>query len=153
TGTLNIDKYGGLLRKLPFIGTVLIMAMLAGCGLPGFANFAGEILVLFGVWHAHMPQFVVAAAWGALLIGAIYMLRAIRDILHGPLPEHLATVRDASLWRKLPFALLIGALLLFGIFPKSLTDKIKPSAETIFSAMAKPLPGLAKNKLRLTKHE
>src|SRR5437867_11915677 len=23
TGTLNIDKYGGLLRKLPFIGTVL----------------------------------------------------------------------------------------------------------------------------------
>src|SRR5204863_1522835 len=79
TGTLNIDKYGGLLRKLPFIGTVMIIAMMAGCGLPGFANFPGELLVLFGVWGS-LPWFVVAAAWGALIIGAIYMLRAIRDI-------------------------------------------------------------------------
>src|SRR5438477_12701394 len=46
TGTLDIDRYGGLLRRLPFIGTILIMAAFAGCGLPGFANFAGEVLVL-----------------------------------------------------------------------------------------------------------
>lgn len=144
TGTLNIDKYGGLLRKLPFIGTVMIMAMLAGCGLPGFANFAGEILVLFGVWHAQMPQFVVAAAWGALLIGAIYMLRAIRDVLHGPLAENLAVVRDASHWRKLPFALLIAVLLLFGISPRSLTEKIKPSAETILNlSLSRPAISLS----------
>ena len=37
--TLEMDEMGGLLRKLPFIGTVMIMAMLAGCGLPGFADF------------------------------------------------------------------------------------------------------------------
>ena len=41
TGTLEIDQLGGLLRKLPFLGAALIMAMFAGCGLPGFANFAG----------------------------------------------------------------------------------------------------------------
>ena len=134
TGTLNIDKYGGLLRRLPFIGSVMIMAMMAGCGLPGFANFAGEILVLFGVWRAKMPQFVVAAAWGGLLIGAIYMLRAIRDILHGPLAEDLGDVRDANHWRKVPFALLIAVLLLFGISPRKLTDKINPSAETILTS-------------------
>jgi NADH:ubiquinone oxidoreductase subunit 4 (subunit M) len=59
------------------------------------------------------------------------MLRAIRDILHGPLPEHLSAVRDATMWRKVPFTLLLGGLLGFGIFPKTLTDKIKPSAEAI----------------------
>jgi len=130
TGTLSIDKYGGLLRRLPFIGTAMIMAMMAGCGLPGFANFAGELLVLFGVWGS-LPWFVVGAAWGALIIGAVYMLRAIRDILHGPLSEHLSAVRDATMWRKVPFALLLAGLLGFGIFPKTLTDKIKPSAESI----------------------
>src|SRR5262245_32281727 len=41
TGTLNMDELGGLLRRLPFIGAAIIMAMLAGCGLPGFANFVG----------------------------------------------------------------------------------------------------------------
>jgi len=137
TGTLNMDKYGGLLRRLPFIGTVLIMAMMAGCGLPGFANFAGEILVLFGVWNSLLPGFVVAAAWGALVIGAIYMLRAIRDILHGPAQESLVTVRDASAWRKVPFALLVAALLIFGIYPRALTEKIKPSAEPIIGMAIK----------------
>src|ERR1043166_4239018 len=68
TGTLNMDRYGGLLRRLPFVGTALVIAMMAGCGLPGFANFAGEVLVLFGVWDSRLPGFVVAAAWGALII-------------------------------------------------------------------------------------
>jgi NADH-quinone oxidoreductase subunit M len=133
TGTLNMDKYGGLLRRLPFIGTVMIMAMLAGCGLPGFANFAGEILVLFGAWDSWLKfhSFVVIAAWGALIIGAIYMLRAVRDIFHGELTENFPAIRDATHWRKVPFLLLLGGLVIFGIFPKSLTDKIEASAQSI----------------------
>jgi NADH:ubiquinone oxidoreductase subunit 5 (subunit L)/multisubunit Na+/H+ antiporter MnhA subunit len=50
TRTLDMSQLGGLLHRLPFIGTALIMAMLAGCGLPGFANFVGEIMVFFGSW-------------------------------------------------------------------------------------------------------
>ena len=73
---------GGLLRHLPFIGTVMIMAMLAGCGLPGFANFPGEVMVLFGSWD-RFPLVAALAIWGALVIGGVYMLRAIRNIWHG----------------------------------------------------------------------
>ena len=122
-----------------FIGAALVMAMMAGCGLPGFANFAGEVLVLFGAWKS-LPWFVVLAAWGALVIGAVYMLRAIRDVLHGPMSEEWAAVPDASLWRKVPFALLLASLLAFGFFPGLLTEKIRPSLEPIVSqATAKPL--------------
>src|SRR5579859_3825966 len=85
TGTLEIEQLGGLLRRLPFIGTVLIMALFAGCGLPGFANFAGEVTVFFGAWGS-FHTVVAIAAWGALITGAVYMLREIRNILHGPLP-------------------------------------------------------------------
>lgn len=134
TNTLNMDEMGGLLRKLPFIGAALIMAMMAGCGLPGFANFVGELSVLFGAWkgsfgHAHW--FVVVAAWGGLVIGAIYMLRAVRTVLHGELSDKWAGVVDATLWRKAPFALLLAALVVFGFWPRLLTDKIKPSADAI----------------------
>jgi NADH-quinone oxidoreductase subunit M len=134
TGTLNMDEMGGLLRKLPFIGGALVMAMFAGCGLPGFANFVGELSVLFGAWKgsfAHTPWFVAAAAWGGLVIGALYMLRAVRRVLHGELAGKWAEVQDATPWRKLPFALLLAALLVTGCWPRLLSDKIKPSAESI----------------------
>ncbi len=131
TGTLEMDKLGGLLRKLPFIGAALVMAMLAGCGLPGFANFAGEVAVFFGAWTT-FKAVTVLACWGALVIGAVYMLRAVRAILHGPLNEPRAGLADAvSPWRKLPFALLLACLLVFGFFPRLLADKITPDAERL----------------------
>ena len=56
------------------------------------------------------------------------MLRAIRAMLHGPLPEKWAAVADApNFWSKAPFILLLAALLVFGCFPSLLTNKIEPS--------------------------
>ncbi len=140
TGTLEIKELGGLLRKLPFIGTVLIMAAFAGCGLPGFANFAGEVTVFFGVWQEPGLRLVtVLACWGALIIGPIYMLRAVRNVLHAGLPDKWANVTDAPhLWRKAPFIILIASLLLFGCLPRLLTDKITPSASRIVQ-LARPV--------------
>jgi NADH-quinone oxidoreductase subunit M len=131
TGTVQIDQLGGLLRRMPFIGGALMMAAFAGCGLPGFANFAGEITVLFGAWKA-FRLVTILACWGALVIGAIYMLRAVRGLLHGPLPEKWAGVADAPhLWRKLPFVMLLTALIVFGCVPGLLTEKIGPSVKPI----------------------
>jgi NADH-quinone oxidoreductase subunit M len=131
TGTLQIDQLGGLLRRLPFIGTALMMAAFAGCGLPGFANFAGEITVFFGAWKAFRTVTVIAC-WGALIIGAVYMLRAIRSMLQGPLPEKWNAVADAPhLWRKAPFLVLLATLLVFGFAPRLLTEKIKPGVDGV----------------------
>ncbi len=71
---------------LVLLGTVLLMAAMAGCGLHGFSNFVGEVTVFFGAWKV-FPFVTGCALWDALLIGAIYMLRAVRNILHGPLAE------------------------------------------------------------------
>ena len=137
TGTLEMSRLGGLCRQIPFIGTALLMAAMAGCGLPGFANFVGEVTVFFGAWKV-FPLVTGLALWGALLIGALYMLRAVRNILHGPLPEKWNSVPDAGLWRKLPYALLLASLFVFGIWPRLLTEKITPDAQKIV-AMANPV--------------
>jgi NADH-quinone oxidoreductase subunit M len=139
TGTLEIKELGGLLRKLPFIGAVLVMAAFAGCGLPGFANFAGEVTVFFGAWQEPKLRLVtVLACWGALIIGSIYMLRAVRNVLHAELPERWSGITDANPWRKLPFVILTACLLVFGCIPRLLTDKIKPSVWNIVQ-MARPI--------------
>jgi NADH-quinone oxidoreductase subunit M len=141
TGTLQMDKFGGLLKQLPFVGTAMIMAMFAGCGLPGFGNFVGELLVLFGSWEGlglatgRAPHwFVVAGAWGALVIGAIYMLRAVRNIWQGESSNQWTTLRDAGAWRKVPFVLLLAALIAMGVWPRMLIDKIEPNAREVVSA-------------------
>jgi NADH-quinone oxidoreductase subunit M len=144
-GTVNLDQLGGLLRAMPFLGGVMVMAMFAGCGLPGFANFPGEALTLFGAWPTHRTV-VVLAAWGALVIAAVYMLRAVRALWHGPLPERWREVRDArGAWVRLPFALLLGALLVFGCWPRLLTDPIRPVAARLVEPTARTgvAPGLA----------
>ena len=131
TGTLQMSELGGLCRKLPFIGSGLLMAAMAGCGLPGFANFVGEAAVFFGAWKM-FPTITIIALWGALVIGGVYMTRAIRNVLHGPLPEKWKSITDASnVWRKLPYALLLVSLLVFGFWPKLLTEKINPDAAKI----------------------
>ena len=46
--------------------------------------------------------------------------------------ENSNPIRDAqSLWRKFPYALLLVSLIAFGFYPRLLTDKIKPTAESI----------------------
>lgn len=133
TGTLEIRQLGGLLQKMPFIGAAIIMAAFAGCGLPGFANFAGEITVFFGAWTSY-KLVTILACWGALVIGAIYMLRAVRGILHGPLPNTWMRVVDArGFWTRTPFVMLLAALLIFGFAPRLLTDKITPDARRVLA--------------------
>jgi len=143
TGTLEIQQLGGLLRRLPFVGSVLIMAAFAGCGLPGFANFAGEVTVFFGAWKAYRLV-TVLACWGALMVGAIYLLRAIRAMLLGPALEKWSAVADAThAWRRTPFVILLCALLLFGFWPRLLTDKIQASVSPIVARFGAPTAVLA----------
>jgi len=131
TGTLEMRQLGGVARKMRFIGVLLTMAAMAGCGLPGFANFVGEVTVFFGAWTI-FPLITGLALWGALIVGAVYMLRAVRTVLHGPVGENsVANSVDANMWRKIPYLILVASLLVFGFFPKLLTEKVQPVTEQI----------------------
>jgi NADH-quinone oxidoreductase subunit M len=155
TGSLDMGRMGGLLKQLPFTGTVMVMAMMAGCGLPGFGNFVGEMLVLFGGWKSDLlicggwisfQWFVVAAAWGALIVAAVYMLRAVREMFHGALGEAWSESKDpAGAWRRLPYVVLLASLLALGVAPRLLTDHIEPRAQLIVDAVerSRPAPHLA----------
>jgi NADH-quinone oxidoreductase subunit M len=141
-GTLDMDKMGGFLQRMPFVGSAFLIAAMAGCGLPGFANFVGEAMTLFAAYKS-LPWITSIAVWGGLVIAAIYMLRAVRDVLHGPLPVEFDRIADAQgWWRKLPFALLFISLLFFGVWPRALTEKIRPAAQRIveLSTSGRPAP-------------
>lgn len=155
TGSLDMGRMGGLLSQVPFAGSLMVMAMLAGCGLPGFGNFVGEMMVLFGTWASPLTicggavsirWLVAAAAWGALLVAAVYMLRGIRVVFHGSVGEAWTGVADLTgAWRRLPFLVLLVGLLAVGVWPRLVTDPasdaVRPIAEAV--SRSRPLPSLA----------
>jgi hypothetical protein len=83
------------------------------------------------------------------MIGALYLLRAMRNVLHGPLPEKWSGISDAAhVWRKLPYALLLASLLIFGCFPRLLTEKITPDAEKIVKMVRGETVAVGSTRLR-----
>ena len=148
-GSLDMTRMGGLLRKMPLAGTALLMAMMAGCGLPGFANFAGEITIFFAAWSAGFQIITVIAAWSALVIGGLYMLRAIRNILHGSQGEDWDNASDAKPLVATAFGLLLAMLLVFGFAPNLLTKRINGEVEKIVR-LAKP-EGAAPEKVEVVR--
>jgi len=130
TKTRNLDELGGLLKCMPFIGTCFMMACLASAGVPGFANFVAEILVLLGAWDQY-PGLTVFAVFG-LVITAIYMLKAIRLGFQGPLAFKFEKLTDAqTFWAKFPYVLLLAILILVGCLPSIILTHIHSSTKAI----------------------
>lgn len=118
--TLELSEIGGLASKVPFLAVSFGFAAFASIGLPGFANFASEVTILFGAFTGagelgNLQKAAILALWG-VVISAVYMLRAYRNIFQGDSSQGLTLVRRDSL-NKIPIILMIVVLLLTGFFP------------------------------------
>ncbi|MDE1921519.1 MAG: NADH-quinone oxidoreductase subunit M [Candidatus Omnitrophica bacterium] len=134
TKTRNLDEWGGITKYMPFVGTCFIMAALASAGVPGFANFVAEILVLLGAWDQYR-WYTVWAVFG-LVITAIYLMKAIRLGFQGPPRPQFASLTDArTTVDKLPYALLLALLILTGCLPTVILSHIQTSTRVIVESM------------------
>ena len=71
------------------------------------------------------------------MIGGLYMMRAIRAILHGPLGGDWAKAADLRPLIATALGLLLAALLVFGFAPGLLAKRIEGDVEKIVR-LAKP---------------
>ena len=134
THTRMLGDLGGLMQKLPFVGVLFVMMSMASLGLPGFANFASELMVLVGSWERY-PVATILGAFG-LVIGATYLLRTVKTAWLGPLNPRWEHLRDArGLVECSPFLLLLGVLLLFGFYPLPIVDLIETGVTPIVQSV------------------
>jgi NADH-quinone oxidoreductase subunit M len=134
TGTLDYQDLGGLARNMPMLSFMFGLALFASIGLPGFANFASELLVFFGAFKnstagAGFNQFQIVgtiALWG-MVISAVYMLRAYKAIFMGERQARWQTVKDMPLSLSWAVSLLIAALLIVGLAPRIALDVVEPA--------------------------
>ncbi|MDZ4288156.1 MAG: NADH-quinone oxidoreductase subunit M [Prosthecobacter sp.] len=121
-GTLELAKLGGLGKHAPALAVLFAFGAFASIGLPGLANFSGEILVFLGCFtdfgsttFGPLQWTVVLALWGVVM-SAVYMLRAYRDIFQGSATSGLF-MNDSSFGQRLPLILLAAVLLVAGCCP------------------------------------
>jgi NADH-quinone oxidoreductase subunit M len=128
--TKAIADFGGLQKVMPVFAGFFLFMTFASIGLPGLNGFVGEFLVLVGS-YATLPVLAIIASLGVVL-AAIYLLWAYERVFTGePDKEENKVLVDLSL-REIgllaPIAILV---LVIGLFPAVLLDKIGPSTEAV----------------------
>lgn len=134
TATRSMQELGGLWGQAPCLAALFLLFALASLGLPGLANFAGEILVLLGTFQSH-PVWAVIALLG-VVFAAAYMLRLIQGVLWGPVKtERVMPDLTAREWLMLlPMAILVVWL---GLYPEPF---LAPLHGTVATLLAGGLP-------------
>ncbi len=129
THTRMIDKLGGLLKIMPFISTVFVLAGLCSLGLPGLSGFVAEMTVFMGAWQNPEPLYRLATilACASIVVTAVYILRAVGQTVMGPVTDaHYNNLTDAGWNEKLAALLLIIGIVAIGIAPFWLHKLVAP---------------------------
>ncbi len=138
THTFDLHEMGGLAQKTPVLAAFFVAATMASIGLPGFANFWGELSIFVAAWS--YSKVLTACAVAGIIISAIYGLRAAARVFFGPATPELERVTAAHppadlRWsEKIPALLLLAALLFIGFWPKSLSTPLNAALHPAWPA-------------------
>ncbi|MBC8006138.1 MAG: NADH-quinone oxidoreductase subunit M [Verrucomicrobia bacterium] len=139
THTRDIRQMGGLMKVIPFLAVIYMIAGFASLGLPGLSGFVAEMTVFVGAFQ-HQDMFhrvVTVIVCSSIVITAVYILKVVGIILLGPLKdEHHAHLTDAKWYEKLSTVTLVLAVAAIGIAPLWLSDTIIASLKPIVAKLA-----------------
>jgi NADH-quinone oxidoreductase subunit M len=140
THTRQLAQLGGLLKVMPFIASVFVIAGLCSLGLPGLSGFVAEVTVFMGSWQNadYFYRIATIIACASIVVTAVYILRAVGKAIMGPLEtKDYSLLTDARWNEKWAASLLVVGILIVGVAPFWLNDLISPGAETIMKNIGK----------------
>ena len=130
TKTTELSEQGGMAKSMPIISGFILAAGLASLGLPGMSGFVSEFMVFLGVFEQY-PLFGGIGALG-LILTAVYMLRAVMAITFGESKNKaLNSLDDVNGMEWTPLVVLLGLIILIGIYPAILQAPLHDTINTI----------------------
>jgi NADH-quinone oxidoreductase subunit M len=138
THTRMVEQLGGLLKIIPFISTVFVLAGLCSLGLPGLSGFVAEMTVFMGSWQNPDGWYRLATilACASIVVTAVYILRAVGKTVMGPVTDkHYLGLADATWNEKLAAGILLIGIVAIGVAPFWLNQLITPGAAQIMHVL------------------
>jgi NADH-quinone oxidoreductase subunit M len=114
-GSEDIREMGGIAMRAPVLATLFLVVALATLAIPGSGNFAGEFLILLGVFSSKVVFAIVAFA--GVVMAAVYSLRMYIRAMHNRTGPDVES-RELRLIDGLVLAPFIAAILLFALYPQ-----------------------------------
>lgn len=148
--TREIRAYGGIARRLPVLAFFMLLMTLSSIGLPGLNGFAGEFLLLVGMFQrawagpigllALYRAVSVLAVFGVVL-GAWYMLWLVERVFFGPLREPAVEhgqpsppIRDLSAREVAGLVPLVVFIVWIGLQPSFFLNRMGPALDRLTAA-------------------
>jgi NADH-quinone oxidoreductase subunit M len=123
-GSEDIRHMGGIAFRAPVFATLFLIVAFANLAMPGSSNFAGEFLILLGVFRAKIVIAIVAFAGVAM--ASVYTLRLFIRAMHNRVgPE--VTSRDIRPADGLVLVPLVAVILGFSLYPQIALHKGQPA--------------------------
>jgi formate hydrogenlyase subunit 3/multisubunit Na+/H+ antiporter MnhD subunit len=127
THTLNIERLGGLIKKMPQTAFLFLIAAIAICGLPPLNGFSSEFLIYGGLYNwlysASLISLIamVFSVGGLVLIGGLAMLcftKAFSIVFLGnSREEYHDEICETGFWQLFPMYLTVSLMIFIGLFP------------------------------------
>ena len=140
TGTTDLDRLGGLSRKMPWTTVLFLIGAFSISGIPPFNGFASKWMI----YQATYEKAVESGNIGFLLVTIIALITSVltlasfvkvsQSVFFGQLPKEYENVKEVSFGMR--FAMCIFALLcvLTGLFPDVVTKYLtEPAANAVFN--------------------
>ena len=125
-----IERYDGLVERMPAYAVAFMIFMLASVGLPGTSGFVGEFLIIVGAFQVNTWLALLTAS--GMVLGAVYMLYLYRRVIFGKMTkEDLFSILDMNWREKAVFAPLILLVFWMGLYPPSFLDVMSASVENL----------------------
>jgi NADH-quinone oxidoreductase subunit M len=138
THTRIIHEMGGLMKVIPFLAVVYVIAGLASLGLPGLSGFVAEMTIFVGSFQ-HTDTFhrvCTIVATSSIVITAVYILRVVGILLLGPIKnKEFEGLSDAKWWERLSLGTLVVSIAGIGLAPLWLSDMINASLVPIIEKL------------------
>ena len=141
TSERNLGKLGGLIRYMPWVAWITLLAVLASAGLPPFGGFVSEWLLLQSfLFSPSLPSsflnmlIPVVAALIALIaaLAGYAMVKFFGIIFLGqPREDKLAQAHDAGGWERIGMLWLVSGCVALGLFPVQFIALIDPVTRTM----------------------
>ena len=140
TGTTDLDRLGGLSRKMPWTTVLFLIGAFSISGIPPFNGFASKWMI----YQATYEKAVESGNIGFLLVTIIALITSVltlasfvkvsQSVFFGQLPKEYENVKEVSFGMR--FAMCIFALLcvVTGLFPGLVTKYLtEPAANAVFN--------------------
>ncbi|MBS3794047.1 MAG: NADH-quinone oxidoreductase subunit M [Candidatus Thorarchaeota archaeon] len=127
-GTRDLDKIGGVGRKMPITAIAFGVSLLALSGLPGLNGFVSELTLVLSTLEEGFLWLGIAVILNTA-ISAGYYLRIFRTMMQSPPTELAEEAEEAPVSMLVPICLLATFIVVFGIWPDIVLDLARQAAQ------------------------